>query len=109
MTRRSPGNKLTDVLTAAEEGLAALRGGRKLVRRVVKIADPADFTPERVVRIRKRLGVDQAKFAEILATSLATIRGWEAGSKTPAGAARRLLQIAERDPDALTRCLQIAM
>lgn len=37
-----------------------------------------------VKRIRKKLGITQTEFAEIVAVSLKTIQNWEAGGKIPA-------------------------
>lgn len=61
------------------------------------IADNA----ERIRRIRRRLDASQREFAEMLNVSLGTVRSWEQGLRTPDGAARRLLDIAEHQPDVL--------
>lgn len=55
-----------------------------------------------IARIRNSLNLSQALFAEALNVSLGTVRSWEQGIRTPEGAASRLLQVAERDPSALT-------
>ena len=56
---------------------------------------------ERSRRVRRRLNVSQREFAELLNVSVGTVRSWEQGLRTPDGAAQRLLDIAERQPDAL--------
>lgn len=58
-------------------------------------------TADRIRSIRRRLDVSQREFAEILNVSVGTVRAWEQGLRTPDGASRRLLEIAERQPDAL--------
>jgi DNA-binding transcriptional regulator YiaG len=57
---------------------------------------------ERIRQIRKRLGLLERQFAEILNVSLETVYAWEQGLRTPNGAALRLLDLAERHPDLLT-------
>lgn len=63
---------------------------------------PPAFDAERIRRIRKRLSILDSEFAELLNVSLDTVRAWEQGSRTPNGAAARLLDLAERHPDLLT-------
>jgi DNA-binding transcriptional regulator YiaG len=60
---------------------------------------PMDSTHIR--QLRKRLNVSQQEFAAILNVSVGTVRSWEQGVRTPDGASRRLLEIAEREPEAL--------
>ncbi len=55
---------------------------------------------------RKAIGVSQAKFAELVGTPLATVRSWEQGKRHPSGAARTLLKVIEREPDAVKRALR---
>jgi DNA-binding transcriptional regulator YiaG len=64
-------------------------------------AIPAPNEPERIRQIRRRLDLSQRDFADLLNVSLGTVRSWEQGLRTPDGAARRLLQIAERQPEVL--------
>ena len=109
MARKLAGNKLSDVLAAAEEGLGSLRAGRKLVTRTVKIVEPDEFGPRRITRIRKQLRMSQAVFARLIGTTPAIVRAWEQGRKAPSGIASRILRIAECEPNALTRSLRTAM
>jgi putative transcriptional regulator len=51
-----------------------------------------------VARLRARLRLSQAVFAQALNVSAETVRAWEQGKRTPDGAALRLLQIAQRHP-----------
>ena len=53
--------------------------------------------------IRSRLDLTQKEFAELLGISLGTVRNWEQGRRTPDGAAKTLLRVAEHDPEALLR------
>ena len=48
--------------------------------------------------IRSRLDLTQKEFAELLGISLGTVRNWEQGRRTPDGAAKTLLRVAEHEP-----------
>ena len=55
----------------------------------------------RVVRVRLKSGLSQARFASVLGVSKRTLQQWEQGRREPSGAARTLLKIAERHPEVL--------
>ena len=73
------------------EGLRQLKRGE--VGRVVNIPD--------VAAIRERTGLSQAKFAMLLGVSVRTLQEWEQGRRAPSGAARTLLMVAAKNPQAL--------
>jgi DNA-binding transcriptional regulator YiaG len=54
-----------------------------------------------VLRVRRKLGVSQQVFANLLGRSGAAVRAWELpnSGKEPDGAAARLLEIFERHPE----------
>jgi putative transcriptional regulator len=54
-----------------------------------------------VASIREKTGLSQERFATLLGVSVRTLQDWEQGRRTPSGAARTLLLIAERNPKAL--------
>lgn len=54
-----------------------------------------------VSAIREATGLSQPKFAELLGVSVRTLQEWEQGRRAPSGAARTLLLVAARNPDAL--------
>ncbi len=62
--------------------------------------------PEYVRRIRKKLGLTRTAFAERFGLSERTIEEWERGRQEPPGAARVLLRVIEREPEAVDRALQ---
>ena len=57
------------------------------------------------VKVRMAAGLSQSEFAELLGVSVRTLQGWEQGRREPTGAARVLLRIAEKNPDALRNVL----
>jgi len=73
------------------QGLRQLKRGE--VGRVVNV--PA------VSAIRERTGLSQAKFAILLGVSVRTLQEWEQGRRAPSGAARTLLMVAAKNPQAL--------
>jgi putative transcriptional regulator len=73
------------------EGLRELKTGH--TGRVITV--PA------VAAIRERTGLSQAKFASLLGVSVRTLQEWEQGRRAPSGAARTLLMVAARNPQAL--------
>jgi putative transcriptional regulator len=51
--------------------------------------------------IREKTGLSQAHFAKLLGVSVRTLQDWEQGRRAPSGAARTLLLIAAKNPQAL--------
>jgi putative transcriptional regulator len=73
------------------DGLRELKRGE--VGRVVNVPS--------VAAIRERTGLSQAKFAALLGVSVRTLQEWEQGRRAPSGAARTLLLVAAKSPEAL--------
>lgn len=66
------------------------------------LAPPPEVSAKDVAKIRSHnLQMSQGAFAKLLGVSVRVIQSWEQGDKKPSGAARRLLQVAARDPKAL--------
>jgi putative transcriptional regulator len=68
----------------------------------VKVYRPAVVD---VALVRSRLGLTQAQFAARFGFSVATLRHWEQGDRSPRGAALVLLNLIDRDPKAVLRAL----
>ncbi|MBS4098857.1 MAG: helix-turn-helix domain-containing protein [Sulfuricella sp.] len=59
-------------------------------------------------RVRKRLGLSQAEFSQRIDVSLETIRNWEQGKRCPTGAAKALLKVLDKAPEAALAALDWA-
>lgn len=90
-----------EVEGALNEALAHVRGEVGLPARVVD--DPAQA---RIVAVRRGLGLSRRRFAERFHLDPRTLQDWEQGRRTPDQAARVLLTVIERDPDAVARALE---
>ena len=49
--------------------------------------------------VRAQLMLSQSAFAGLMGVSLRTVQDWEQGRRTPSGAARTLLRIAQQRPE----------
>lgn len=63
--------------------------------------DTAKFTR----RVRMRLGLSQLEFSQRIDVSLETIRNWEQGKRRPTGAAKALLKVLDKAPEAALSAL----
>jgi putative transcriptional regulator len=58
-----------------------------------------------VAAVRKKLGLSQTNFARRYGFSPASVRDWEQRRRTPDPAARTLLKVIEKEPEAVDRAL----
>lgn len=86
------------LVTSIEQAGAIRRGTKKPARRtVIKDPDPK--------AIRESLGLSQSDFALLIGVSVRTIQNWEQHRREPEGAAKALLRVAARNPDAVLEAL----
>ncbi len=90
-----------ELLKSLEEALAHAEGKRTAARVHKVPVKPAD-----IQKARKRLGLSQDQFAGAFGVSASTLRKWEQGQRSPTGAAKTLLKIIEREPEAVVRALK---
>lgn len=57
------------------------------------------YQADDVKRLRAKLQMSQKVFAKLMGSSIRTIEYWEAGAKKTSGAANRLMQVFDLDPD----------
>ncbi|MGH8021587.1 MAG: helix-turn-helix domain-containing protein [Opitutaceae bacterium] len=54
-----------------------------------------------IAGVRAKLGLSQQQFADMLGISRRTLENWEQGHREPTGAARVLIRIAAKHPEAI--------
>ena len=82
------------LIESFSEAVAWARGEFDLPVREYQPPKSVDVEP-----IRRRLGLTQASFAHVFGLSVATVRDWEQGRRTPEGPARTLLAVIARHPE----------
>ena len=84
-----------------EDLVASVREGGAILRGEVAPARKFTVTGPDVKRIRANYKLSQGEFAALIGISVATLRNWEQGRRTPEGPARVLLQVAAKHPEAV--------
>jgi putative transcriptional regulator len=100
-----------ELLESVRQAIAIQRGElepARVTRRLLTAKDlrpaPAPRYSERAIRsLRERMQLSQPVFAHLLNVSPETVKSWEQGKNYPAGAAARLIQIAEKHPDLIAQ------
>lgn len=92
--------------TAFTELLTSVRQAGRIRRGTLKPSRVTQFRPADVQAIRSKLGASQTEFALMIGVSVATLRNWEQGRRTPDGPALALLRVAARNPKAVIAALQ---
>ncbi len=83
---------------------SVLQAGR-IRRGTLKPSRTAVFRPTDVRAVRAKLGASQMEFALMIGVSVATLRNWEQGRRTPDGPALALLRVAAQNPKAVADAL----
>ena len=89
-----------EVEAALGEVVAHVRGETSLPCRIVD--DPA---AERIVALRKRMKLSRQRFADRFGLDVRAVQDWEQGRRVPDRAARVLLTVIDRNPEAVVRAL----
>ena len=87
------------------ELLASVRQAGAIRRGERKPARSTTFRPAAVQALRAELGQTQEEFALMIGVSVATLRNWEQGRRTPDGPALALLKVAAANPTAVVSAL----
>jgi len=90
---------------AFERLTQSVREAGRIRRGSAKPSRTFAFAPADVKAIRAKLNKSQVDFALMIGVSVATLRNWEQGRRTPEGPALALLRIASVDPKAVKRAL----
>lgn len=91
--------KLGDRLIESAKEARAIARGEATPARIVLPA-PID-----VAEIRRKTGLSQEKFARRFGLPTAIVRDWEQKRRNPDAAARALLIVIDKEPDAVERAL----
>lgn len=93
-TGRQPFGKR--LISNLEEGIRAIREDQPLRELFVETPPPPPpFDKSRLIRLRRRYGMSQAAFAQLLNVSDKAVESWEQEARRPNGAVLRLLEILE--------------
>ena len=90
-----------EIEAALGEVLAHVRGEVELPCRVID-----DPSAERIRALRKRLRLSRERFAERFGLDARAVQDWEQGRRVPDRAARVLLTVIDREPEAVIRALR---
>lgn len=90
---------------AFAEFLERVRQAGRMRRGTLRPGRRTVFKPTDVKAVRAKLGQSQTEFALMIGVSVATLRNWEQGRRTPDGPALALLRVAARDPQAVVAAL----
>jgi putative transcriptional regulator len=89
-----------ELIGGMREALEHVRG--KLTLKTTKVPRRTrTMSPAAIARIRRKLKASTPVFAAYLNVTPDTVRSWEKNRRQPSGAALRLLQIAEKQPEIL--------
>ncbi len=64
-----------------------------------------EFSPIDVKNVREKMGMSQSEFASAFGISVSTLRHWERGDRVPQGPALVLLNVVEKEPQAVLKAL----
>ncbi|MCW2487974.1 type II toxin-antitoxin system MqsA family antitoxin [Candidatus Symbiopectobacterium sp. NZEC127] len=97
MTQRN----LYDELMGGLEAMALHRQGKITLRTHKIIRQPLTIAPAELKRVREKLNLSQAVFAQYLHTGESTYQNWEQGRARPNAQAVLLIRMVEKNPDTL--------
>jgi putative transcriptional regulator len=89
-----------------EDLVRSVRQAGKIRRKKMRPSRVTIFKAANIRGIRDKLGKTQAEFALMIGVSVATLRNWEQGRRTPEGPAQALLRVAERNPELVAEALR---
>jgi len=89
-----------EVMHSLNDFLESVERGEPITVRTVKLnLEPSRYSPQDVRRSRKKLGISQAIFAQLMGVSVKTVQSWEQGGRPVPGPARRLLDDIESNTE----------
>ena len=89
------------LVSGLNEALAHACGKLELPSYTIRVPDHVD-----VAKLRRRLGLSQSAFARSFGLDVTALHAWEQGRRRPDRAARVLLAVIAKEPQAVLRALQ---
>ncbi len=90
---------------AFQELLSSVRQAGQIRRGARKPSRTTAFRSADIKAVRAKLDVSQPEFALMIGVSVATLRNWEQGRRTPDGPALALLRVASKNPELVAAAL----
>jgi putative transcriptional regulator len=90
---------------AFDQLMTSVRQAGRIRRGTLRPSRVTVFRPADVRAVREKLGTSQPEFALLIGVSVATLRNWEQGRRTPDGPALALLRVAAQNPKAVVQAL----
>jgi putative transcriptional regulator len=93
------------IMTGLQEAVDYERGtlSKPVRTRTVRIASLPHYQAGHIKRIRQKLQLTQATFAQVFGVSPKTVEAWESGRNAPQGPAQRILSFLEQDHEFLEK------
>ena len=89
-----------ELLEAVQQMRAGQLGRVSVLTRDKRVIDSP------IAKIRVSTNLSQAKFATLMGISVRTLQDWEQGRRSPSGAAKTLLRVAEKHPEILLEAIE---
>lgn len=86
------------IMKGLEEASEYAEGNLQAKRCKITVQPLQNFKASDIKMIRGGLGMTQVLFAEFMGVSVKTVEAWEAGRNIPDGPSRRILAMAQADP-----------
>jgi putative transcriptional regulator len=87
-----------ELMDSAQDALEHAQG-KRVLRTTLLPAAPAPLSASDIRAVREQVNASQAVFAHYLNVSTKLVQAWEAGRRSPEGAALRLLRIGQAHPE----------
>jgi putative transcriptional regulator len=88
------------LITGLRQAVAHARGELELTDYTVAVPEHID-----IARVRKAMGLSQRAFARRFGLDVTAVHAWEQGRRRPDRAARILLAVIAKEPEAVRRAL----
>ena len=90
---------------AFQELAESVRWMGRHMRGEAKASRVFEFSEPDVQAIRKKTGLSQSEFAEMIRVSVKTLQNWEQKRRSPTGPASALLHIVAKEPQTAVKAL----